>query len=106
MTAVRPYGRFGALKVDGDKVSGFAEKNDNSDVLVNGGFFVVNPGIFDYIPDEDNAVLERETLPKLVEDNQVSAYKHMGFWHCLDTLKDKNDLSEMWNSGNAPWKVW
>jgi glucose-1-phosphate cytidylyltransferase len=93
------------LEIDGDKVSSFAEKKDNADVWVNGGFFVVNSGVFDYIPDGDEAVFEEETLHKLVRDDQVLAHKHTGFWRCMDTLKDKNDLNEIWNSGNVPWRM-
>jgi glucose-1-phosphate cytidylyltransferase len=108
VTAVRPEGRFGALKIEKDLVTDFTEKKDNINSRINGGFFVLEPKIFDCISDEDDANFEVHTLNKISKIGQLVAYQHDGFWHCMDTLKDKNDLNAMWASGNgnAPWKVW
>ena len=105
VTAVRPPGRFGALDLKGDQVSGFVEKPEGDNSWINGGFFVLEPGVMRYI-DGDDSVWERAPLERLARDGQLSAYTHGGFWHPMDTLRDKVKLEEMWLSGSAPWKTW
>lgn len=105
VTAVQPTGRFGSLKLTEDnQVTGFREKLKGDGGWINGGFFVMEPKVFDYI-DGDETILEREPLENLTNDNQLVAYKHEGFWHCMDTLRDKNNLENLWKTGNAPWKL-
>ncbi|GHU14864.1 glucose-1-phosphate cytidylyltransferase [Alphaproteobacteria bacterium] len=106
LTAIQPEGRFGVLKIDENLVTSFGEKKDTIDSWINGGFFVVNPEIFDHIPDGKDTIFEQTTLNGLAEHGQLNAYKHNGFWHCMDTLKDKNDLNALWHSRKAPWKIW
>lgn len=105
VTAVQPPGRFGMLEIQNDEIQKFVEKPAGDGVWINGGFFVLEPEVFDYIQDE-NTIWEREPLEKLAKENQISAFKHYDFWQPLDTLRDKNVLEDLWNSGNAPWKVW
>lgn len=106
LTAVQPLGRFGALEVsDDNSVSRFAEKPLGDGDWINGGFFVLEPTIFDLLAD-DSTVLEREPLEALAEKGELGAFKHRGFWQPMDTLRDKNHLEELWNDGRAPWKVW
>ncbi len=106
ITSVQPAGRFGALDLGSDdKVLGFKEKPKGDGGWINGGFFVMEPSIFDYI-DGDTAILEKGPLEKLAQDNQLLSYKHRGFWQPMDTLRDKNLLDDLWRSGTAPWKVW
>lgn len=106
VTSIQPFGRFGALEMDSDnQVHGFQEKPKGDGSWINGGFFVMQPEIFDYIKG-DSTVLEQEPLEKLAKDGQLSAYKHAGFWQPMDTMRDKNGLEEMWKSGKAPWKSW
>lgn len=107
LTAVQPTGRFGALTMaHGDPtVTGFKEKNDNEATLVNGGFFVLEPGVIDYIED-DATVWENGPLQQLSAEGQLSAFRHNGFWQAMDTLRDKEFLDQKWRSGNAPWKIW
>ena len=105
ITAVQPPGRFGVLNMDKDKISDFKEKPQGDGNWINGGYFVLEPSIFEYIKDE-NTVWEQEPLEKLAKDNQLSAFRHTGFWHPLDTLRDKNNLEELWASNKAPWKNW
>ena len=105
VTAVQLPGRFGTLDVDGNKITNFLEKPPGDGNWINGGFFVLEPKVFDYLND-DSTIWEREPLENLAKDNQLSAYKHTKFWQPLDTLRDKNRLEELWNSGQAPWKVW
>lgn len=107
LTATRPAGRFGALSLgeEDSKVNHFREKQDGEGAWINGGYFVLEPEVVDYIAD-DSTVWEKEPLEKLAESNQLSAYKHPGFWQPMDTLRDKNYLEGMWKSGTAPWKVW
>ena len=107
LTAVQPEGRFGVLKVESDsRISNFQEKPKNEDAWINGGFFVCEPGVLDYIPDGDDVIWEQVPLRTLAQDGQLSAYKHRGFWRPMDMLKDKEELNKIWSSGNAPWKVW
>ena len=105
VTAVQPEGRFGAITLKGNNVTSFGEKIDNKNKWVNGGFFVLEPEVIEYIKD-DNTVWEREPLEKLSKDDQLVAYKHTGFWKPMDKLIDKIKLEEIWQSGNAPWKIW
>jgi glucose-1-phosphate cytidylyltransferase len=106
VTAVRPPARFGELRFDGDRVEHFAEKPQASGGWINGGFFVLEPGTADYIPDGEQVVWEREPLERLTADGQLMAYRHEGFWHPMDTLRDVRMLEEMWMSGLPPWKTW
>jgi glucose-1-phosphate cytidylyltransferase len=106
LTAVQPPGRFGALNIEGKNlISGFEEKPQGDGGWINGGFFVLSPQVLDYI-DGDQTVWEREPLERLAREGKLSAYLHRGFWHALDTLRDKNYLEQAWNSGHAPWKTW
>ena len=105
VTSVQPPGRFGTLDISGDKITNFKEKPVGDGNWINGGFFVLEPSIFDYLKD-DATVWEREPLEKLAMENQLSAFKHTGFWQPLDTLRDKNYLDTLWNSNNAYWKTW
>ncbi len=105
LTAVRPPGRFGALQMEGHRITGFQEKPEGDGGWINGGFFVLSPRVMDCIRGDDT-VWEREPLESLARDGQLSAYVHRGFWQPMDTLRDKNRLEELWASGKAPWKVW
>lgn len=105
LTGVHPEGRFGALSLDDDKVVSFGEKKDNVDAWINGGFFVLNPDVMDYIKG-DEMPFEKYPLEQLSKENQLIVYKHKGFWKPMDKLSDKMKLEKMWSSGNAPWKVW
>jgi glucose-1-phosphate cytidylyltransferase len=105
VTAASPPGRFGALHIEGDKVTSFQEKPDGDGSRINAGFFILKPSVLDYISD-DNTVWEREPLEALAAEGNLSAFKHNGFWHPMDTLRDKMHLEELWKSGEAPWKVW
>jgi glucose-1-phosphate cytidylyltransferase len=105
VTAVRPPGRFGALDVDGDAVLGFREKPLGDGAWINGGFFVLDPSVIDLI-DGDNTVWEREPMETLARTGQLAAYRHEGFWQPMDTLRDRNHLQALWESGAAPWKAW
>ena len=106
ITSVQPDGRFGSLQLaDGDVVEGFQEKPQGDGGWINGGFFVLQPQVFDYI-DGDATVFEREPLENLARDRQLVAHKHFGFWKPMDTLRDNTELNELWDSGKAPWKKW
>ena len=105
ITAVLPPGRYGALECSGDRVTGFAEKPRGDGGLINGGFFVLAPAVLDYI-EGDNTAWEGEPLARLAFDSEVMAFAHSGFWHPMDTLRDRNFLEELWSSGEAPWKCW
>ena len=105
MTAVRPPARFGTMVFDGDQVTNFHEKPQTGEGWINGGFFVFERGIFDYLHG-DSTVLEKSPLENLARDGQLMAYKHEGFWHCMDTLRDKKYLHEIWCNAQAPWKIW
>lgn len=105
ITSVLPEGRFGTLFIDDNAlVTAFSEKTDNKN-RVNGGFFVLQPEIFDYLED-DQTIFEKAPLEKLAKNNELQAYHHDGFWKPMDTLNDKNKLEEMWGTGKAPWKIW
>lgn len=105
VTAVHPPARFGGLVFDGDRVSEFSEKPQTGEGWINGGFFIFEPKVLDYM-DNDETVLEREPLEKLASDGELMAYKHKGFWQPMDTLREKNLLEDYWKQGNAPWKIW
>ena len=105
ITAVQPPGRFGALRIEENKITSFLEKPRGDSSFVNGGFFVFEPKVFDYIND-DNTILERKPLETLAKEGQLGVYRHTGFWQAMDTLRDKNLLDELWNSGTPPWKIW
>ena len=104
VTSVRPPGRFGALVTEGNRVLSFHEKLQGNG-WINGGFLVLSPAVIDYI-EGDDTVWEREPLERLAREGQLAAYAHEGFWHPMDTLRDKNQLEALWSSGKAPWKVW
>ena len=107
LTAVQPTGRFGAINIQADNsISRFQEKPVGDGAWVNGGFFVCQPKAFDYIADGENVTWEKEPLCSLAQAGQLGAYKHNGFWHPMDTLRDKMELNELWAAGKAPWKVW
>jgi glucose-1-phosphate cytidylyltransferase len=105
VTAVRPPARFGNMVVEHGRVVEFKEKPQAGEGWINGGFFVFEPRVFDYL-DDDQAVLERELLERAAADGQLMSYCHEGFWHPMDTLRDKNVLEALWDKGVAPWKVW
>lgn len=105
LTAASPPGRFGALDIRNQQVLKFQEKPRGDGVMVNGGFFVLSPKVFNYLVD-DTTIWERDPLTKLADDGELMAYEHRGFWQPMDTLRDKNLLQELWVSGSAPWKMW
>jgi glucose-1-phosphate cytidylyltransferase len=105
VTAVQPAGRFGALKLDGNAVNGFQEKPTGDGHWINGGYFVLHPRALDRISD-DTTVWEQAPLEGLARDGQLRAYRHSGFWHAMDTLRDKRHLEDLWVKGEAPWRKW
>jgi glucose-1-phosphate cytidylyltransferase len=105
VTAVRPPARFGRLELDGERVSRFDEKPLTGEAWINGAFFVLEPAVFDYIAGDDT-LFEREPLENLARDGQLMAYRHQGFWQCMDTMRDKVRLEALWAGGDAPWKIW
>ena len=105
VTAVQPPGRFGALQIDEGKVKGFSEKPRGDGGLINGGFFVLSPKCIDYIKG-DEVSWEDEPLNKLAGEGKLAAFEHQGFWQPMDTLREKNLLEDLWDSGKAPWKSW
>lgn len=105
VTAVRPVARFGGIVFDGDNVVKFKEKTQTVEGWINGGFFVFQPEIFDYLTRDDDA-LEGKPLESLAKSGELMAYKHEGFWQCMDALRDRQLLEELWRSGKAPWKIW
>ena len=105
VTTVRSPARFGRLTFEGDQVAAFYEKPEVSEGWINGGFFVLNRGVIDYIDDDDTA-WERGPVERLAREGHLMGYRHYGFWSCMDTLKEKTILDELWASGQAPWKIW
>lgn len=106
LTAINPGQRFGVLDIGDDGIiHSFREKNQSDGGYINGGFMVLEPQVFDYI-EGDSTVFEREPLSRLAQEGQLTAFKHDGFWKCMDTQRDKEQLEEMWESGEAPWKLW
>ncbi|WP_349573384.1 glucose-1-phosphate cytidylyltransferase [Azotobacter salinestris] len=105
VTAIQPPGRYGALDMDGDAVASFKEKPAGDGAWINGGYFVLDPAVIDYI-DGDQSSWEGEPLMQLAREGHLMSYRHTGFWQAMDTLRDKNQLEELWLKGNPPWKVW
>lgn len=105
LTAVQPSGRFGALKMEGSKVASFQEKPQGDGAWINGGFFVLEPSVIDYIAG-DESIWERDPLEGLARDGQLAAFEHRGFWQPMDTLRDKQLLEQLWEEKRAPWKTW
>lgn len=107
LTAVQPPGRFGAFTLDENegKIRSFKEKPKGDGAWINGGFFVLEPAVFDFIKD-DSTVWEQSPMERLAQEGQLSAFRHQGFWQPMDTLRDKNMLEKLWQSGKAPWKIW
>ena len=106
ITGVNVGQRFGVLEVDADgAIREFREKSDDDGKIINGGFMVMNPEVFDYI-EGDSTVFEKEPLENLAKDGQLMVFRHDGFWKCMDTQRDKQQLEKMWMEGNAPWKIW
>ena len=105
LTAVYPPGRFGALDILGGKVQTFQEKPKGDGAMINGGFFVISPKVIDLI-ESDEIVWEKQPMEELAQQGEMSAFEHHGFWQPMDTLRDKNYLEKLWQTGNAPWKVW
>lgn len=108
VTAYKPSGKFGALEIDkeSNQVKSFLEKPDGDGNWINAGFFVCEPEVFDYIPNDSTSVFEREPLSRLAKDKKLYAYKHRGFWKPMDTLRDNIELCTMWENNEAPWKIW
>lgn len=105
VTSVHPPARFGNLVTEGEVVLSFSEKDQSAEAYINGGFFVFEPQVLDYI-NGDDTLLERDPLSELARDRQLMAFRHGGFWHPMDTIRDRNYLEDIWNAGTAPWKVW
>ena len=105
VTAVRPPARYGHMRFDGDMVTAFEEKPQTAEGWINGAFFVLEPGVFDYI-DGDMVMFEHAPMTRLAEDGQLMAYRHEGFWAAMDTLRDKHNLEKLWDSGERPWASW
>jgi len=103
ITAVQPEGRFGYIDLEDDKVNSFREKKEHDTGWINAGFMVLEPAVLDYIAD-DTTMFERDPMERIAADGQLMCYKHTGFWQCMDTLRDKVKLEELWAAGNAPWK--
>jgi glucose-1-phosphate cytidylyltransferase len=104
VTAVQPSGRFGALQLEADSVTGFIEKPEGDGGWINGGFFVLEPQVLDYI-EGDSTIWERDPMQRLAKENQLTAFEHRGFWQPMDTLREKIMLEDLWSKGNAPWKL-
>jgi glucose-1-phosphate cytidylyltransferase len=105
VTTVKAPARFGRISFEGDRIKQFYEKSTEAEGWINGGFFVLNHNAIDYAED-DESIWERQAVKKLAADGELIGYRHDGFWSCMDTLKEKNLLEELWNSGKAPWKIW
>lgn len=108
MTSYQPTGKFGAVKIDSNnKIVSFREKPSDDEKWINTGFFVCEPEVFSYLPsNDDTCIFEKEPLISIARSGKMYAYKHTGFWHPMDTLKDNRDLNDMWNTDKAPWKIW
>lgn len=106
VTGVKPLARFGVLTADGDRVIDFSEKPQIKEGYINGGFFVLNRKVFDYLEEDDRCTFEREPMVNLARDGELMVYRHNGYWHCMDTLRDMNLLEEEWHKENPAWKVW
>ncbi|UCG34747.1 MAG: glucose-1-phosphate cytidylyltransferase [Candidatus Omnitrophota bacterium] len=106
LTAVRPPARFGHIRMEDDKIIEFSEKPQTVEGWINGAFFVLEPGVMDYVDDDKNVQWEKEPLERLARDGQLMAYKHDSFWQCMDMPRDKVFLNELWGMGKAPWRIW
>lgn len=106
ITVVRPPARWGSVKITNNTVNKFEEKNQLNEGWINGGFFIFEPEIFNYIKNGDSTILEYDVLPILAKKKYLKAYKHQGFWQCMDNLRDKKTLEKLWNQKNPPWKIW
>ena len=106
LTAIHPPERYGVVNLSEHYVTEFREKHTSESSWINGGFFVFEPELFDYLQDGDSTVLEKKPLETLAKEQQLTAFKHTGFWHPMDTLRDKNHLENLWNTKKAPWKIW
>lgn len=107
MTSVRPDGRFGTFESsETNKVTKFVEKPSGEGAWINGGYFICEPEVFDFLEGDDNLIFEQAPLQNLASSGNLFAYRHLGFWKCMDTLKDKKDFNDIWTKGNAPWKTW
>ncbi len=109
LTGYKPVGKFGLLEIDinSNKVRSFLEKPDGDGNWINAGFFVCEPEVFNYIPENDDTVVfEKQPLQVIAQEGKMHAYKHMGFWKPMDTLRDNVELNDMWNKNKAPWKIW
>jgi glucose-1-phosphate cytidylyltransferase len=104
VTAVRPPGRFGEMGFDGDRVTSFAEKPADGGAWISGGFFVLEPGVLDYVHEGDD--WSGDCLPRLADQGQLMAYRHESFWQCMDTAREKTLLEDLWQANKAPWKTW
>ncbi|MDG1944726.1 MAG: glucose-1-phosphate cytidylyltransferase [Halioglobus sp.] len=105
LTAASPPGRFGALGIEDGRITRFNEKPVGDGAFINGGFFVLSPGVLGYLKD-DSTVWEQQPLMRLAEDGQLMAFEHKGYWQCMDTLRDRNNLEDLWKRGIAPWRTW
>jgi len=106
VTGVSPISHYGEMGISGDQVVSFREKPDLPESYINGGYFVFNRSFFDYLDEESGCILERAPLEKLTNDGQLAVYTHNGFWQCMDTYRDHVFLNELWEKGDAKWKVW
>jgi glucose-1-phosphate cytidylyltransferase len=106
LTGINPTSQFGELRVKNNRVEAFSEKTKNGHSLINGGFFVFNKGIFDYLSNDDDCDLEVGALENIIRDEQLMVYKHKGFWACMDTLRDMEHLNKLWAEDKAEWKIW
>jgi glucose-1-phosphate cytidylyltransferase len=106
LTGINPVSRFGEMKVSGNRVETFREKPNESDGYINGGFFVFNRGIFNYLSEDENCDLEFGPLENIAKDGQLMIYRHSGFWACMDTLRDMDYLNRLWAEGRSEWKMW
>lgn len=106
LTGIQPGGRFGVLDLEGQTVTGFREKAKEDGGWINGGFMVMEPGIFDCLSAEDECILEREPLEILAREGRLGIYKHYGFWQCMDTQRDRGRLETLWKSDSPPWRTW
>ncbi|MBU2621313.1 MAG: glucose-1-phosphate cytidylyltransferase [Proteobacteria bacterium] len=106
LTGINPASRFGELKVEGDRIGAFSEKPKNGNGFVNGGFFVLNRAVFDYLSEDDSCDFEIGALEEIARQGELMLYKHRGFWACMDTLRDTEYLNRLWAEGKAKWKVW
>ena len=107
MTSVQPEGRYGSIDFHGDgRVQKFIEKPPGESGWINGGFFICQPGVFDYLREGDQTIFERGPMERLASDGELYAYRHTGFWKCMDTLRDRLQLERLWEQDSPPWKVW